>query len=228
MEMISIHDMYNPDNAAPVIVSILLFILQSIVALIDTNTIVKDIGIGDSVITRGKFLYSYISGYFTYFLKVTVLLFTLYVLLTIIRAAIVTIFNIIKPLSSGSAAQMDADLRGSMFQKLKEALKENAMWLMGIYFIDMFIYAFVVFGPLIFFFIIVGYCIIIYDPRSLRKMEEDGENEKALQILNTIHHHIMFFLTICIAILIIYMIMLFGHNFAEFNPLNLDSKPPTT
>lgn len=223
MEMISVQDMYNPDHAIPILVSILLFILQTIVALIDTSTYIKDIGIGDRVISRGKFLYSYIGGYFTYFLKVTVMLFSLFILLTVIRSAVVTIFNIIRPLVGEGAASMEASLRGSMYDKLKEALKENALWLMGIYFIDMFIFAFTIFGPLFFFFIILGFSILIYDVGGLKELEENGENEKALQVLNTVHHHMMFFMSICIAILIIYMTGLFSHNFAEFNPLGEES-----
>jgi hypothetical protein len=217
MEIVPIQDMYNGDNATAVVISIVLFILNTIVALIDTNTYIKDSGIGDRVISKGKFLYSYIGGYFTYFLKITVMIFTLYILLTIIRIAVITIFNIMKPLSGDGAAGMSSSLSKTLFDKYKEALKDNALWLMGIYFIDMFLVVFVVFAPLLIFFIILGFSILIYENGSMKDMEDNGENEKALQILNTVHHHMMFIISICVAILILYMIGLFSHNFAGYN-----------
>jgi preprotein translocase subunit SecG len=225
MEIIPIQDMYNGDNATIVVISILLFILNTIVALIDTNTYIKDMGIGDRVISKGKFLYSYIGGYFTYFLKITVMIFTLYILLTIIRIAVITVFNIMKPLSGDGASSMSDGLAQTLFDKYKESLKDNALWLMGIYFIDMFIMAFVVFAPLLIFFIILGFSILIYENKSMKDLEDEGKNEKALQILNTVHHHMMFFISICVAILILYMIGLFSHNFANFNEEALSASP---
>ena len=221
MEIIPIQDMYNGDNAVIVIISICLFILNTILALIDTNTYIKDIGIGDRVISKGKFLYSYIGGYFTYFLKLTIMIFTLYILLTFIRIAVVTVFNIMKPLSGDGASDMTKGLAKNLFEKYKEAIKNNALWLMGMYFIDMFLMSFLVFCPILIFLLILGFSILIYENKSMKDMEDNGENEKALQILNTVHHHMMFFMSICIAIIILYIIGVFSHNFTLFNEESL-------
>jgi hypothetical protein len=219
MEIIDQMDLYNPYNTLPILVSIVLFCLQTVLALIDANTYIKDSGIADTVISKGKFLYSYIAGYFTYILRLTVQAFSLYILLTIIRIAIVTIFNILRPLTGGG--QGADEFRGSLFYKLKVALKNNALWILGFYLLDMFFIAFFVFGPLLILFITIGFAALIYNPQDIKRIdEEEGETEKAMKMLNTVHHQMMFFITLLVVMLIMYIIGVFARKFAAMNPLD--------
>lgn len=218
MEIIDQMDLYNPDNTIPILISIVLFSLQTILALIDANSYIKDAGIADTVISKGKFLFSYIAGYFTYILRLTVQAFSLYILLTVIRIAIVTIFNILRPLTGGGKGA--DEFRGSLFYKLKVALKNNALWILGFYMLDMFLMAFFVFGPLLIIFIIIGFAVLIYNPSAIKRVdEEEGETEKAMKMLNTIHHHMMFFISLVVVMLIMYIIGVFARTFAAMNPI---------
>lgn len=217
MELIDNMDLYNPDNAIPVLVSIVLFTLQTVIALIDTNTYIKDIGIGDTVISKGKFYYSYISGYMTYFLKLTMSMLSLYILLSLIRIAIVTILNILRPF--GANFKATEEFKQTIFFKLKVALKNNALWILGMYFIEKFFMMFLLWIPLLIALITLGYAFFVYPQEPMKAYEDNGDNEIALQNGNTIHSHMMFNVSVFVAITVAYMLGMFAKKFAEQNPV---------
>lgn len=219
MELINKMELYSPNNAIPVLVSIALFALQTVLALMDTNTYIKDMGIIDTVISKGKFLYSYVAGFYTYFIKLTVQLFSLFVLVSVIRVVVVTVFNILRPLPGGAMGKAAEEFQSSMFAKIKEALKSNILWLLGIYLIDRFLASFAIFGPVLLFFAIMGFSLIMYYPKGIQPLMDEGEDESAVQILNTYHHHMMFFISLVVTALILYILSLYALIFAYLNPV---------
>jgi len=208
-------ELYNADNAIPILVSIVLFTLQTVLALIDTNTYIKDMGIIDTVISKGKFLYSYVAGFYTYFIKLAIQMVSLFILISIIRVLVVTIFNLLRPLSSSAIGANQFE--STMFGKLKEALKNNILWLLGIYLIDRFMASFMVYGPVLLLFAIMGFSLIIYYPKGIQPLMEDGEDESAIQMLNTYHHHMMFFMSLVTTTLILYILSCYVLMFTNLN-----------
>lgn len=217
MEIVSADELYSVENAIPMIISIVLFSLQSVVGMMDTHTYLLEGDIGEGVVSRGRLLYSYFVGYITYILKVTSMLFSLYILLTIVRVGVVVVFNMLVPL--GSSGSMADKFKGALFDKFKEAIKGNLVWFMGIYLIDNFLKSFFVFAPLLVFVTLAGFAIFVYNPESMRRYEENDENEKARAVVNTVHHHVMFYLGFVVVVLIVYMIGNFISQFSMRNPV---------
>lgn len=217
MEIVDNMDLYKPQNAIPIIVSVLLFILYGVITMMDTNIFIKEYGIGDEVIGIGKFLYSYVAGYFTFFLKLVTSMLTLYVLLSIIRVSVIVIFNVLRPVALGGAGE--EDFKGSIFGKAKTALKNNALWILGIYLVDKFIISFVFTAPVLLFLMLIGFALRLYNYNFLMDLKDNDENEEALRILGTTHHHMMFLLSVIFAIVVIYI---FGIYVFTFNIKNAD------
>lgn len=219
MEIVDKPNLYSPDNFRFVFVAVFLYILQTIITLLDTNTYIKEVGIsniGDSIISKAKFYLSYFSGYITYFLKTVVGLIGLWILLTVIRCAFVVIFNIAKPLGEG--AKLMEEFRGTMFQKLKTAMKDNATLILGMMFIDRFFVKFLVFGTSLLLVLMVGMAFFLYERKALMVMLEDNDIERVQSTLNTIHHHCMFFLMILIIVLIVSVVRTFVSVYSYENP----------
>ena len=222
MEIIDKPNLYDIGNAWPMIISVALFILQTIISLIDTNMYIKDAGIsnlGDSIVSKAKFYMSYISGYITYILKTSVSLFGLWVLLSVIRASIVVIFNLVIPVGEG--ASLAQEFRGTMFYKLKVALKSNAMFIFGMFFIDKFFVKFLVFGTVIMLLSLVGVAFFMYERKQLITMLEDGELEKTQRILNTMHHHMMFYIMCLVIIIITSIVRTYSRTFEALHPARI-------
>lgn len=219
MEIIDKANIYDPDNAGIIFTSVALFVLQSVLALMDTNTFIKEFGVADAtdtLITKARFYYSYFAGYMTYFLKLTVSLFSLLILLTVIRAGILAIWSILRPIQGNKTDEF----RGSMYSMLKIAAKNNALWVLGVYHMDRFFTNALVFTPLLILLITLGFCIFIYERKSLEKnKDEDNDIQRVHNILNTMHHHHMFFLVFVVFAVIIYVVSNYVTTFARINPL---------
>jgi hypothetical protein len=224
MEIVDNMDLYNPHNVIPLVISILLFVLYVVITLIDTNIFIKEYGIGDEVIGTGKFLYSYVAGYFVFFLKLATSMMTLYILLSLIRIAIVAIFNIFRPIALGGAGA--DDFKGTIFGKVKTALKNNALWILGIYMFERFLMSFIIYAPILILLIIIGYGWRIYNYKSLKELEELEQNEEVLRALKTTHNHMMFLLSIFVSILIIYIVGVYVQTFNLKNPEFLEGTEP--
>jgi hypothetical protein len=209
-------DIYTPENAIPVVTSMFLFIMYTVITLMDANEYIKELGIGDNVISTGKFIYTYIAGYFTYILKTTVSMISIWVLLSIVRVALVVIFNIFRPVALGGAGA--ADFSKSMSGKIGTALKNNALWILGFFMINKFLVTFLAYGPIFVLLITFAYGIRIYNYETLRRQEKDGETEPALRALMTTHHHMMITLSLFVIMLIGYLAMLYINTFNIVNP----------
>ena len=217
--MIDIPHIYEPDNALPLMVACVFFFLYTILALIDTNTIIKDMGIADEIVSRGKFFYSYISGYLTYFFKITVTLLKLWLLVSLIRAAILILFNLLRPFGVGASANAaEAQFKSSMYQLIQGSLNNNVLWILGIYKMDLSFRTFLVFAPVLLFSVLIGYSILIYDTKKLKEMEEEGEGDEVLQVLNTYHNHTYFLLVLLVILCIVNVMALYIKTFSVYHP----------
>lgn len=197
-------DVYNTNNIIPVAVSIFIFLMYTITTLIDTNTAVKEFYVGSEPVGAFKFIYAYLAGFFTYFLKITSSLFTLYMLLTLVRIAIVVVFNVFRPLGSPDAA---AEFRADIFTKVKHAMKNNGLWIFGLYMLERFLVFFLAYSPLLFVLVLILYAAKIYRSKSLRAMEDQ---EKVTKAILTMHNQTMFFLVSCILIVLFYFVFTYS------------------
>lgn len=191
------------NTVIPVVISIFLFILYTLTTLMDTNTAIKEFIIGGEAVSSFKFLYSYLAGFFTYFLKITASLFTIYLLLTVIRIAIIVIFNVFQPINTlDNAVRFKADL----FEKIKHALSNNGLWVFGLYTLDRFLVFFLAYAPLLFMLVLIFYAMRIYKPDRIKAMDDE---ELATRSINTFHSQTMFFLMLCILIMLCYYMYVF-------------------
>jgi hypothetical protein len=77
-----------------------------------------------------------------------------------------------------------------------------------------------VFTPLLILLITLGFCIFIYERKSLEKnKDEDNDIQRVHNVLNTMHHHHMFFLVFAVFAVIIYVVSNYVTTFARINPL---------
>ena len=82
-------DIYDELYLKVFAVSATLFLLYSVINLIEMNKYIIDFNILNVAETpRGRFIYSYLAGYFMFVLKVILALVTLFILLLIIRVAV--------------------------------------------------------------------------------------------------------------------------------------------
>lgn len=193
-------DVYQGYNMIPVAVSIFIFLMYTITTLIDTNSAIKEFAITGEPVNSFKFLYSYLAGFFTYFLKITASLFSLYLLLTLVRIAIVVIFNVFRPIGSPDAA---SEFKIDMFTKVKQAMKNNGVWIFGLYMLERFLVFFLAYAPLLFVLLLAMYATKIYVPKRMRAMQED---EKVTQSMLTLHNQTMFFLVLCVLMVLFYFV----------------------
>jgi hypothetical protein len=220
MEIIDIDDIYDPVNVQKILVSVALFTLQSVLALIDTNTYIKDFGVADatdSIITKGRFYYSYFAGFMTFFLKLSVSLISLFILITVIRAGIVGIWNIMRPIKG----TQEDEFRGSIYSLFKIAAKSNMLYILGIYHLEGFWRTFLIYSPIIILFITLGYALFVYERKALEETRDsEGDLPKVHSILNTLHHHHMFFIVIVVFILIFYTFGSYANKYYEIHPVD--------
>lgn len=194
----------NSTNVVPVAVSIFIFLMYSLITLIDTNTAIREFAVGGEPVSSFKFLYSYLAGLYTYFLKITTSLFTLYLLVTIIRVGIVVIFNIFRPTGSGvSANSIAQDYQNDMFSKVKHAMRDNGVWIFGLYLMDRFLVFFLAYSPILFVLILLMYSIRIYNSKKIIAMTD---TDKRTRVVNTMHNQTMFFFVFTIVTIIAYFI----------------------
>lgn len=196
MSFIKDEDLYSLENTTPVLIGIIFFAFQSVITLMDVNTYIKDFGISEGTISRGRFLYTYVSGFLTYIIKITLALLTIYVLLSIIRCALVITFFILT----------GEETSNSVGKMLRDALQNNLFYVYSIYLFDGFMYMFLAAAPVLMLTILAGFAILIYNASSIQELEDNNKSERALNILNTLHHHMMFFIAVTVVCLIIAMI----------------------
>jgi hypothetical protein len=188
-EVFQLLDVYNKDNAVAVIFSMGLFFLYVLVALMETYIVQQDYGVGTSIVTRVKFILTYTFGHYLFFMKITMLLIGLYLLLTIIRIVVVITFNLLAPTGTKSSFfATNAAFQGGIFEKVVYIMINNALWLMSFYVLENFMKIMVVTIPIIMLFASVSYAINMYHGDKLRQL---SATEQAAA-LGTMHHEMYF------------------------------------
>jgi hypothetical protein len=188
-------DIYLEDSLVPILTSITLFSLYAIATLMETNMVMKDIGLGDQAIKPGKLIYATIASYFIWFLRTSLSIVVLWGLLTIIRVGIRTVIAIFK-----SSTTSDIDLANIVVYNTKN----NIFWTLGIYLVDSVLLFFCAYAPMLLFFIMIPYCTMIYNYRAMKIQEQQQNDISETQgTLNTMHHHIMMIMSIIVVMVII-------------------------
>jgi hypothetical protein len=176
-------------------------VLYIILNLIEVNGIIKSYNILDvDSTTRSSLIFSYLSGYYIFILKLFISILTLFVIVTIIRIAILVILSLF-------SIKLEMKGGGEDEDHLMEAVKSNFRLFLSFFIIPsipFFILIFLVIIPLIFLFSI--YRISLYYDQE--KIKDENINQ-APSILNTNHHFIYFIMCVLITIAIIYVFVLF-------------------
>lgn len=209
--LVSADAIYTAKNFPKVVVSMTLFSLYTIITLMETNLFIKDIGIGDSVISSGKLFYSLIAGYLSWFFKMGLSLLTLWVVLSAILTAVIGIINIFR--STKEAAQYEA----SYAKGVRGAMTLMAYSILSMYMIEGCIPMFAGFVPVVFLMLVFGFCILVYQYAPLKKLEDQGQEAKALRCLNTVHHHYMMFISLMISCVVVYMINTYLQRYVQLS-----------
>lgn len=204
---------YEKGNFLKMIVSITFFSLHIIIALIETNLFIKDIGIGDQVISNAKFFYSLFSGYFSWFFRMLTSLLMLWILLAVVRSSIIGVINVFR-VTGNSTTDFANTIRG--------AASDTVLYTLGMFLIKGSIPFFGVYAPYILLMIMLSYCVLMYQRDALQRMEEKELNDRVINSLNTIHHHTMMVMTMLIISITVYLVFRYVKQFLEQNPSSLD------
>lgn len=191
---------YEKSNHKWVILSMSLFLLYTIVTLMETDMFIRDIGIGDYIISNGKLFYSVFAGYYSWFLKIALSMVVLWSLISAVRVAIVGIMSVFNPADSSD------DVKLSFKKKLYDALIHTSYATLGYFLVEDSLILTILFAPIIVMGVLASYCLIMYDVPSLKDLDRKGKNNQVLQCLNTSHHICMISITILILTLYIYVL----------------------
>jgi len=192
-------DIYSYSALMAVMFSGILFLLYSVINLIEMNGYIKNFNILDvSTCNRGTIIYAYLAGYYMFLLKVIIALVTLFILTLIIRIAISTIVNIFttKPESqSGGASQIQKGAAESANLMKVEVVRTNLKYILGFAILKTFVILFLIFIPLFLFFALFAYSRFFNQQHIIR----DNNNE-APKIMLT-HHNFLIYLIVCLFII---------------------------
>lgn len=174
----------------------------------DINSYIKDFGIADGTISKGRFLYTYVAGFFTYLIKISMSLLSIYMLLSVIRCVLVVAFFIIF---------VGVDSPMTVGKILFDALKDNTFYVFSVYRMESFVQLLLITAPIMVLLTLAGFAIMIYNSDALQELEDSDQLPRTLNILNTMHHHMMFFLSSVIALaitglVIAYVVILYQKN----------------
>ena len=187
-------DVYLEESLIPILTSITLFSLYAIATLMETNMVLKDIGLGDEAIKPGRLIYATFASYFIWFLRTSLSIVVLWGLLTIIRVGIRAVIAIFK-----TAPTSDIELAKIVVYNTKN----NIYWTLGIYLIDSVLLFFCAYAPLLLLFIMIPYCLLIYNYRAMKLYEQNHDTVESQGTLNTMHHHIMMIICIIVFMVIV-------------------------
>jgi len=204
---------YEQGNFLKMIVSITFFSLHIVIALIETNLFIKDIGIGDQVISNGKLFYSLFSGYFSWFFRMLVSLLMLWLLLAVVRSSIIGLINVFRTTGNSTSAFANT-IRG--------AASDTILYTLGMFLIQGSLMFFGAYAPYIFLMIMLSYCVLMYQREALQRMEEKQLTVRVINSLNTIHHHTLMVMTTLVISITVYLVIRYVKHFLELNPSSLD------
>ena len=208
MELTDALGTYDPTMVKAFFVSAILFLLYSVINLIDTSSYIKDYNILDINSTpRGRLVYAYMSGYFMFILKAVLALVTLFVLILIIRIAVATLIHIFtaikKKKQKGGAGMIASSMVEGTMGKVEEAVHSNIRWFLAFVTSKPFIIVFLVIIPIFLFFVLLAYSRF-YNPEHIKETSLD----KAPRIMGTHHAFLMFLISSLFAISFIYTVYL--------------------
>lgn len=201
-------DIYNELYLKVFAVSATLFLLYSIINLIEMNKYIKDFNILNIEETsRGRFIYSYMAGYFMFVLKVILALVTLFILLLIIRVAIATLISVFtainKKKQKGGASTIADSLKTETLNKVEQAVSSNMRLILGFVTTKPFIIIFLVIVPIFLFFVLLAYSTF-YNPEHIQEVNKDESG----RIMLTHHGFLVFLISSLFTIAFIYSIYL--------------------
>jgi hypothetical protein len=190
MELTDALGTYDPMFMKAFLLSAVLFLLYSIINLIDINGYIKNYNILDvDSVSRGTMVYAYMSGYFMFVLKVVIALVTLFILTLIIRIAVATVIRIFTPKKqSGGASIIMQGAASDMTNKVAEAVTSNMRYLLAFITSPSFIVIFLVIVPIFLFFALLGYSRF-YNQEHIKQ-----ENSNEAPRIMTTHHNFLLFL----------------------------------
>lgn len=197
-------DIYSPSALMAVMLSGTLFLLYSVINLIDMNGYIKDFNILDvGTCTRATMIYAYIAGYYMFLLKVIIALVTLFILTLIIRIAVSTIIDIFapKPGQAGGAAAIHAGAIASANLMSVEVVRSNLKYILGYITLRTFVILFLVIIPIFLFFAIFAYSKF-YNQEHI----QSENNNEAPKIMSTHHNFLIYLIVSLFAITFIYSI----------------------
>ncbi len=199
---------YDPIYLKAFMVSATLFLLYSIINLIDLNGYIKEFNILDVASTpRGRFVFAYMGGYFMFILKVVLALLTLFILLLIIRIAVSTLIYVFTAIKKekqvGGAGPLASKLAADVMNKVQEAVSSNMRWLLGFITCKPFIIIFLVIVPIFLFFVLLAYSMF-YNPEHIQEVNMT----EAPRIMLTHHGFFMFLISSIFTISFIYAVYL--------------------
>lgn len=193
MKLQDIFDKNNSTHIRAFAFSGILFLLYSILVLMDSGKYVMSFNVLDvSQTTRGSLIYSYFSAYVMFVLKVLVLLITIFILILIIRIIISTILHIFTPekQSGGGINEMRAGALRDHSNKIMEAVYSTMRWMLGFIISSNFIIIFLILTPLFLYFALTAY-VRYYNQENIMAQNKDNSS----RIMMTHHNFLMFFIT---------------------------------
>jgi hypothetical protein len=200
-------DIYSPTALMAVMLSATLFLLYSIINLIDMNGYIKNFNILDvGTYDRGTMIYAYIAGYYMFLLKVIIALITLFILTLILRITVSTIMDVFTQksnLQSGGAAQIQAGAAESVNLMKNEVVRSNLKYILGFTILKSFVILFLIIIPLFLFFALFAYTKF-YDQEQVQNHDKNN----APKIMLTHHNFLIYLIVSLFIITFIYSIYL--------------------
>jgi hypothetical protein len=197
-------DIYSPSALMAVMLSGTLFLLYSVINLIDMNGYIKNFNILDvGTSTRAMMIYAYISGYYMFLLKVVIALVTLFILTLIIRIAVSTIIDIFsnKKDQSGGAAEIHAGAIASAHLMSVEVVRSNLKYILGYITLNTFVILYLIIIPVFLFFGIFAY-LKFYNQEHV----QSENNNEAPRIMATHHNFLVYLIVSLFTITFLYSI----------------------
>lgn len=209
-------DVYNKDNLFAVIISFIFFILFYIAQTLEFNNILQDFGLSDTVISKAKMIYVYLSGYFIFIVKFFIAFLVFVLLMAVITLILVAFINVIindtssSFLKNATAEQIYVNSKRAFFTKLSEGLRSTGKYLLLFVALKQFFMIYLVVIPIFLFIFYLLFALTIYKPSSI---EEDTNKER---IMST-NHAYFFYLFISISIVaLIYLFVTYAKGYGKF------------
>jgi len=192
-------DIYSATALMAVMLSATLFLLYSVINLIDMNGYIKNFNVLDvGTYDKGTMIYAYIAGYYMFLLKVIIALVTLFILTLILRVAVSTIVDVFTPKpnsQSGGAAEIHAGAAESANLMKNEVVRSNLKYILGFTILKSFVILFLILIPLFLFFTLFAYSKF-YNQQHVQNNNKDN----APKIMLT-HHNFLIYLIVCLFII---------------------------